>query len=239
MKTFALSASALFIVLCFECVAGTDISPDKRETNTTSTDFLVPKKKKSRGGDISFGTEGHLGFIKLGDYKSFGLGANFIWNANEKMSLFAGLEYFLPTAFGEGSNDLTPINSLITPPATVSVSYKVSVLRINFNGQYYFVKTNDDDFNVFAVVGGSYALASVSESVSGFDASKYTYTSGSSSSVGQLYINLGIGTEIKVGPGYVVVNGQLNLPANQANGQAIDVNLPGSLLAVAGYKIPF
>ena len=157
------------------------------------------------------------------------------YSASEKVRFSLGYSYHAPikvpsTISTSNGSDLKDVASEI----------KYNFSTISFAANYTFINTEEDIFSIYVPVGASYVIAKYKEE------SKVAYPQGYTP-LNQLEpgketgftINAGLGAQYNLGTVRVFGDAGFAIPANQANGQYIQNNIPVHLVFNAGIRIPF
>ena len=131
---------------------------------------------------------------------SFNLGANVygVYNVASKFALELGATYYFPQ-----ENTIFSIPS----PFDMKMTNTPKLISIDLNTKFTFINENGSDFHIDAVLGGCYMIASRDFKVS----NSGTDTTFSRSS-NLIYINGGLCTNLKIGPGFLRLSTIVGLP---------------------------
>lgn len=124
---------------------------------------------------------------------------------------------------------------------TVASEYKISNINVNAEAKRYtFGAEFDDDVAPYFLAGAGLNMYSLSQKVTGeYNRSTHYVPEDTKESVIGFTINFGFGVDIKVGDNYLMFEGKGLIPANEANGTAIAVEIPFSYGLFVGYRIAF
>jgi hypothetical protein len=189
----------------------------------------------SLGGQVSF-----LNLFGGTGLKNFGLGVKGEYAQSEKTILYGGINYFLASKY----SDMTYANALssLTSPSQieVDVEYKVSFFHIYVGAKRYFIGDYEEDFCFYGFAEAGLLMAPVLTTLSGYDKSLYSATAvdGSKETLTNFTLGFGPGIEKKFDFGYIFSDIKLTLPANQANGETVEVQIPASFGINVGVRIP-
>jgi hypothetical protein len=197
------------------------------------------------GNAQHFGAGAGLSFLKFGnsdlDTKMhLAPGLRGRWDNDDKLAVSFGFHFYLPNSY-DASTSLSPLSSA-DPYLTVTYTDKFSALHIFVHGNYYLVgESGGDELGLYGIFGAGYMSETAKSAISTtVDPSKYSTAAyeGSFSGSG-LTIDLGAGVDIPVSSFKVFGEAQLNLPANSANGETIEVKINSSYCFNLGVRFPF
>ncbi|MGB0176330.1 MAG: hypothetical protein ACPF9D_04135 [Owenweeksia sp.] len=190
----------------------------------------------SIGGQVSY-----LNLFGGSGLKNFGLGVKGDYALNDETVLSGGVNYYLPSTYSDFTYGTA--NSSQTSPTQIEidVEYKVSFIHLYFGGRRYFVGDYEDDFGFYGLAEVGLLMAPVTTTLGEYDESRYNTSieDGAKETLINFTLNLGVGVEKELDFGYIFGDLKLNLPANQANGQYVPVEIPTSLSVNAGVRVPF
>jgi hypothetical protein len=202
-------------------------------------------KAPSRGSSgFDFGKVGIAPALVLNRYfgelgaNTYGLNLRFTYDESDENTFAFGYVYNLPNSLTTSvtGNAL----SSQTSPSYIVVPFTFSYTFHELYLQYfrYFVGDNEDDFSVYGFLGVSAVVAATTSTFGPHDG----YQVGASSVDGTEYytgytVNAGIGTQFKVGPGYIFGEGRLAYPAGNSRDNLNPI--PASVGLTAGYKFRF
>lgn len=177
------------------------------------------------------------------EIRSFGLGIKGEYATSDRFVPYGGVNFYFPNK-SEGyatavANDFNTTPSYID----VATSEKLSFIHLMFGAKFYFVGDYEDDFNFYGFGEAGYLLARYTEELTGnYDRQKYTLEEssyGETESFGNFTIAFGLGIEKDLDFGYLFFDTKLILPANNVNGQVVDISIPASIGLNAGLRFPF
>lgn len=189
----------------------------------------------SMGGGLSFTHYGAAGI------NSLGLNIRGEYNLTEKNSVVIGFTYGFPNKFSTtvSANALDGLNPVqqIDVPATYSFSFHELYVQYD----RYFFTTNADDFGFYGLLGGGMILVpNGTVSYGTYDKTQYSLQdAGGSAGTSGFIIRAGLGFSIKLGPVIGYAEGKLDIPANNVNGQSVDVTIPFGMGGAFGVRVPF
>lgn len=189
----------------------------------------------SLGGQVSY-----LNLFGGTGIKSFGIGIKGDYALDDRTVLTGGFNYYLPSKF---SNEVygNAYSSETSPSQIIIESEnKISFMHIYFGAKRYFVGDYEDDFGFYGLAEVGILLAPTSTTLEDFNENKYysTVDADQRETLSNFTINFGVGVEKDIDFGYLFADLKLNLPANQANGQAVAVDIPFSASINLGVRIP-
>ena len=135
----------------------------------------------------------------------------------------------------------TTVNALSnqTTPSYLTVKYteKISLLNFWLDAQKYFGDGDFGDGGLYGLLGVGFTSAKVDYEVGSYNLALYdTAIQEENQSIGQLGIRGGLGYDVGLDFGNIFIEAGLNLSANQANGQTVEVNLPSFLFGNIGVR---
>lgn len=188
----------------------------------------------SLGGQVSY-----LNLFGGTGLKSFGVGVKGDYAIDDKTVLSGGLNFYLPSTLTEGAYANAFSNQTSPSQIVIDTENKISFIHLYFGGKRYFVGDYEDDFGFYGLAEIGILLAPTTTTLEEFDESKYYSTvEEGRETLSNFTINFGAGVEKEIDFGYIFLDLKLNLPANQANGQAVAVEIPFSASINAGVRIP-
>lgn len=171
-------------------------------------------------------------------YNSIGLGLSGEYSPDEeKSSIRVGFTYGLPSS--ETYNTYLSSSSSLASGTEISVKQKTSFMQLALDYKFYLGGNSgykDGGFYLFGGLGLTFASAKYTPSA--YNTDLYYYDD-SPERVLQPILRFGPGYELPIANGYLYGEGFLNLPANRANGVAIEVNIPAAVGLQIGYRLPF
>lgn len=182
-----------------------------------------------------------LSYLRFGELTSHvGLGAKVFYLQSEKNTFYGGVSYFLKSSYQTSVYGNAIID--FTEPFQISIDGEnsVSVIQINVGARRSVVGLNDDDYNLYVAGEASFSIIPIKTTLEDFNDDLYLPTSedGSKETLTGFHIGIGFGGEKKFGNLSLYAEGMFNFAANEANGAAIEVKIPGFLSASVGIKIP-
>ena len=183
-----------------------------------------------------------LSYLKLfggTGISSLGLGLKGEYAASEKVAYLGGFNYYFPE--NEKYTTIANASSSDLDPNHVDVDYeqKFNFIHIYVGAKYYFAGETAGSFGVYGLGEAGYLFAPFTTTVGDVPSGYHTSLEDGTENVGNLTINFGIGGEGNIGFGYLFGDVKLNLPANQANGVEVAINIPASASFNAGVRVPF
>ncbi len=189
----------------------------------------------SLGGQVSY-----LRWLGGTEIQNIGFGVNGEYATSYKTAIRGGINYYLPdkTEFNTSAQAI----DFGTVPASISVPFeeRISVIQLYVGGKRYFVGDYEESFNMYFIAEAGLFLVPVKEVLGDFDRSLYASSfEEDSETVTGFTLNFGIGAETELDFGYIFGDLRLNWPANTANGVAIAIEIPVSVSASVGVRVPF
>jgi hypothetical protein len=186
---------------------------------------------------FAIGGQGNWSRYGSGGGSFIGLGINGSLLLREEYPIRLSVNYALPRT----TSETTTVNALSsgTTPSSKEVLYKEKISLLNFwlDGQKFFGRGDAEDGGLYGLLGLGFTSAKVSYDVSAYDRTLYDEAiSETESSVGQLGIRAALGYDKGFDFGNIFLEGGINLSANQANGQDVEVNLPSFLFVNFGVR---
>ena len=190
----------------------------------------------SVGGQVSY-----LNVFGGTGLKSFGFGVKGDYALDDETVLSLGGNYYLPSTYSEFTYATAYSNFTTPSQVEVDVEYKVSFIHVYFGGRRYFVGDYEDDFGIYGLAEVGLLMAPVTTTLGEYDESQYytTVQDGAKETLVNFTLNIGAGVEKELDFGYIFGDLKLNLPANQANGEYVPVEIPTSVSVNAGVRFPF
>jgi len=190
---------------------------------------------------ISLG--GQVSYLKLfgeSGINGIGLGINGGYAYKDDIYSYGGFNYYLPKTFED--NTYGYARDIATEPEEIIIesTYKVSMIHIYVGARKYFVGDTESDFGVYGLVEAGYLMVPIKSEVGTYNKSLYFINEEEVSKeiLGNFTIDLGIGAEKDFGFGYLFGDLKLNLPANRANGQVVEIVIPASVSINVGVRLP-
>ncbi len=120
----------------------------------------------------------------------------------------------------------------------MAITYEEKISTLNFwlDAQKFFGDGDYEDGGVYGLLGLGFTSAKVKYSVSSYDATLYDGPNFEDSSVGQLGIRGAVGFDKGLDFGNLFAEAGINLSANSANDQEIQVNLPSFIFVNVGLR---
>lgn len=201
----------------------------------------------SASASAQLSVSGGLGYLKFvsGQGSTFGVNLAGSYAASEKIVGYGSLGYYFPkkteTSAYATSNNYS-FSSSSASSIEVPLTQSSSFIGINAGVNYYLFTEVNDDFGFYAIGEIGLLLAPTSNEYGTYDTANYTLQEAESETATGFMMGIGLGTEFKVGPGFVFANAKVKIPANNVavNGQttAVAVEIPGHFALEAGYRIP-
>lgn len=205
-------------------------------------------------GILAFSVQQSSAQLTLGGEAGYTIGGGVLSNINlglradyqlgDKSGAFGGISFLLPNSY-ESDVYVTAHSSTVNPMQKTAAS-KVKIGGTMIHAQYkrfFFGGEYKDGFGFYGGVGIALNLFTYKETITGsYDSKVYSAPNGFENDV---YKELAPGFSINFGIGFDVANRDgnafhletfLNLPANQANGQDIEVIIPASINLRLGYR---
>ena len=193
----------------------------------------------------NLGAGAGMSFLKFGNSEvdtkmHLGPGLRGRWDNDDKLAVSVGFHYYLTNTY---KTDITLYSlSSANPSVSASLDEKFSAIHIYGHGNYYLVgESAGDEFGLYGIFGIAYLSETVKiEMGTTVDQSKYDVSAYNGSFSGSGFtIDLGVGVDIPVSSFKVFGEAQLNLPANKAGEQTIDVQINSSYCINLGVRFPF
>lgn len=199
-------------------------------------------KKRKGGGKGGFGAELHASYFSISGAQTFGGGLSFTYHPLAKLGLNLGGEYYIP--WSDNLENTAKANSITVIPASIRVPYtnSLTLLRFNLNAQYYVLGTMRTRYNLYLLLGGTYAMTMLNTKLDTYDKVNYTATiKESDSNSAQIFVNTGVGGEMEVSDLlHPFANFQFNLPVGNPSGEAgATVSIPSSVMICVGLRFFF
>ncbi len=209
-SSIAISFLLILFLNSYETMAQLSISPYASYTRLSANFFGVGGKGEFI---LSLGKKGHGGGKGRGGAKTVSYGNVMIAFGSQSGSDYA-------YAF---SSTTTPQEVDITSKSKMTIFHIIFGEKRYFGGDY-----KDGGFYGFLEVG--LMIIPVKTTYGSFDQSKYYTTGGGSDSFSNFIIGGGLGYEAKINKTQKFFGeAKINLPANQVNGQAVDVEIGVSI----------
>lgn len=186
-----------------------------------------------------FGLGGQVNYSKYfaGNPSFIGFGVNLSLVIADNYPIRLSANFGLPQTI-KGSATASALSDT-TDPGSVNVTDNTKITLLNFwlDAQKYFGSGGYQDGGVYGFFGLGYTSAKGKESIGSYDHTLYEdISTADNASVGQLGIRLGLGYDKGFDFGNLFLEAGLNLSANEANGQAVEVKLPSFLLVNVGLR---
>lgn len=201
----------------------------------SSADLFSPNKKKKKAPKLCVGImQSTSALSDLGIGIGFGVVGDYaLTMKNKKKStavVSAGFNFYIPKVITGTS--IEPLTS-----STITTVETITLLQGYVNGKYYFGTSLKDNFGFYGLVGISFYYLSDKTKTTTIIAGSSNISDNNLSAVGPT-IDFGVGMHLKLGPGLATSEITIGLPANEANGEAIDNPIPASFNFSLGYKYP-
>ncbi len=178
-----------------------------------------------KGGGIEAG----YGLIKSRKHK----------DAGSKLFVCASFNYY-GGGNGTGSFYSTALSS-INPVQEITVPYtwKLHLIQVNVGAKYYLAGGMAAPFSFYGQVGLSIEDMPVKYTTGSYNRSQYDDSQEplNENSIGAAF-HLGVGIDVKAGPVHIYLATRLIIPANQVNGEDIEIVIPFAAVADLGVRIP-
>lgn len=192
----------------------------------------------SVGAKAQFGIGGQVNWSKyFSSGPSFiGFGANGSIVVGDEYPVRLSVNYGLPKSTSETTYGSAL--SSTTSPSQIQVTYEEKISMLNFwlDVQKYFGDGDYEDGGLYGLVGVGYTSAGVKYTVGSYDATRYDVGTFEDTNIGQLGIRGALGYDKGLDFGNLFGEFGLNLSANQANDQTIEVNLPSFMFVNVGIR---
>ena len=201
-------------------------------------------KRRSHGGDKVIGVGGQVSVLKLfgGNPTLIGFGVNGLLSLDgEKNAFFGDFSYYLPGT--QTSTDYAYAHSSLTYPSQMTIDVKTKIsgmgLRVGFR-RYFINEVSDEGFKIYMQAAAGVLLFKGSSVASGYDSELYYTTIEPESTATGFTIGGGFGGEYSLASKLnIFAEANMNVPANQANGEAIEVEIPFSAQMLIGARFHF
>ncbi|MGZ4056828.1 MAG: hypothetical protein ACXVPU_04520 [Bacteroidia bacterium] len=227
--------------LIFSAEAGNEPLSTNKNVQLEKNLFSKPK----HSSDKVFGIGAQFSMLKLlgsgmPSLKGFGINALFSPKGN-KNAFFADFNYYLHGT--QNSSDYATAYSSTTDPQQVDITVATKISGVGFRVGFrrYMIKDiSEDGFKLyFHACAGILAFKGSSTS-SGYDPALYSTAFEPTSTALGFTIGGGFGAEYSIQSKVnIFLEGDLNIPANNVNGQDVEVEIPISLQAVVGVRFHF
>lgn len=203
---------------------------------------------------LAFTSMSFLSYGQSGDGITFGAYYNYRVYANDILGGYHGVgvkggyaleQMILGAEVGYGSfsetTRMTTANAFSsgTEPSYIDVESTLNTTAFELKGYgKYFFSGGSEDGGFFGTVKVNLAFFTLDES---YDATEnernnYDIPEDGEENMTQPYIDLGVGYELELGPGKAYAEVIAGLPANEVNGQQIDVSAPLYFGPMLGYR---
>lgn len=206
----------------------------------------VKKKKRRRGNDASFSMGAQLNYnMYFGGtgMKIFGLGIFGDYGKTEDVGIRGALNYYLPYVKSGGTWLADALADSTKPGAIeVGLKYKYNFYNVSLDGKKYFGDGSYEDGGLYGFLGLGLTIAQFRYEIDAYDKTKYEATpfdENSKESFIQYIIRGGLGYERSLDFASIFAEGVLNIPANNVNGQYVEIQIPLSAGLHAGIRFPF
>jgi len=183
-------------------------------------------------------------FVKFfGDFseiKSPGFGLRGEYATSDKLAVYANFGYFTGSSFYH-SVYANAFSSTTNPgQKTVDATSSVSIIALAVGAKYYFVGDFEDDFGLYGIFEAGLMALPYKTEVGDFDRTQYySYDDGYKETITGFTLGFGVGAEYNIEPVYVFAESKLMLPANNVNGEEVEVNISPSAIFNIGVRYPF
>jgi hypothetical protein len=187
---------------------------------------------------ISIGPQ--LGYsYSFSGIRNINLGIRGDYQLEDNSGIAVSLGYHLPYKFEDEISLIA--RSSTTPSAKVLTNDRISGIKLLANYKYYLGGTEyEDDFAFYALAGAGISFYTYKSTTEPFDQNLYSANGYEGDKLSESFLgfslNAGIGAEFLLGDNPAFVELKLLLPANQANGQSIEVDIPTFFHLTAGYR---
>lgn len=218
------------------------------ELPLNTTPFKIKKQfvtKSTRSSDAVFGIGAQFSALKLfgtGSPSLKGFGINALLSPNgEKNAFFAEFNYYLP---GElTSSNYAYAFSSATSPSSLDITVKTKISGIGFRvgfRRYMIKEVSEEGFKLYFQAHAGLLLFSGKSTSSGFDPNLYYATYEPTSTAYGFTIGGGFGGEYCIAEKInIFLEGNLLIPANNVNGEEVEVQIPISFQSVVGVRFHF
>ncbi len=177
----------------------------------------------------------------LGDYSELstpGLSLRGDYAQDDRLVFTGGFGYYFGNT-DETEYTLSPLSST-NNPITVEGENSYSFINVYVGAKRYFVGDYEGDFNIYGELDLGLLLSPYkSEITESYNESNYQTPELTDETFSNFIIGAGVGMEANLGFGYGFAEAKLNIPANQENGETVEVEIPGQIALNLGVRIPF
>ena len=190
----------------------------------------------SHSQTISIGAQGS--YLSLGDglEPSIGVGLRGEYGLNEKTGVFLTANYY----FGDKEEYTTSAYNGSMSPSTIQVGTveKYKAININLSVKRYLAGDYESSFGGYVFGGAGYMAFPYKVEVDGYDTSYQLDDVPEDETFSNFTLNFGLGLDAELPFGSLFAEGQVNIPANEQNGQQVYVEIPTSVAINLGIRIP-
>ncbi|MCW3083191.1 MAG: hypothetical protein JWP12_557 [Bacteroidetes bacterium] len=177
-----------------------------------------------KGGGIEAG----YGLIKSRKHK----------DAGSKLFVCGSFNYYAGT--GSGSFDSYALSSSYSVYSiTVPYTWKLHLIQVNVGAKYYIAGGMAAPFSFYGQVGLTIEDMPVKYTIASYNRNNYDTSQEpqNENAVGVAF-HAGVGIDVKAGPVHIYLATRLIIPANEVNGEEIEIVIPFAAVADLGVRIP-
>jgi hypothetical protein len=238
-KTFILA----FLTTCMasSVIAG-DMPLSQKEKTFLSEDLFTSKHRRS-SSDKVIGIGAQISLLRpIGIPSLIGFGVNGIFSpSGEKNAYFAEFNYYLPSK-QTNTETAYALSSATNPERiNVDVTTKLSALQFRVGFRRYMIKdVSEDGFKLYLNVHAGALIFRGVNTTSDYNSSLYSISSDPTFNAFGFIIGGGLGAEYSIQEKMnIFVEGNINIPANNVNGEEVEVEIPVTLQPTIGFRYHF
>ena len=206
----------------------------------TITMLFIACLSTSAFAQFSLGAQfSYVKFFGGSEVKNSGLGLQGQYGLSEDKVVYGGFNLY--KAYEQKGSFSAQASSNQTSPSTIDVDFtnKIPLTNVYIGFKKYFVGEYDDEnFGFYGLLEMGYMGSKYTYDLDDYDDVAYNLTV-EDETVSNFMITLGTGIEKGFDFGYLFSDLKLNIPANQENGEAVEVEIPASFSFNLGYRKMF
>jgi|SRR5690554_309422 len=187
----------------------------------------------SLGGQFSYlkllaGTGiSNYGFSLKGDYA-----------ISEDLVVTLGGSYYLPYKISEATTAYALNNQEEQSSIVVNYDRKFPFTHVFLGVKKYWGGSYESDFGFYGLLEVGFLTTTVTSEYESYDKSKYMIDDDEKLTFANFMITAGLGFEANIDFAYLFTDFKFNLPANQENGREVVIEIPASITANLGVRVP-